>query len=290
MADDAYSAIRMLMLAPPALGHGFTELVTLAQPAAGAALTRKVPLNVWERPRAVAFTYTAGVATPGRQPVIRYLSPDSQTIVEAPVGGQVGPSGVVNCFAWPAAPAAAPVGLSIQGDASVTSPALGATIASIALTQGTWTIQTGVRISGTVAAADNNNMALNLPGGVSLTLNVPQGGSNLSQQNAVVIEVPAAGFTVTVTAVAAGTAGSIYTAQLTALPGEATSGYGPLPDMLLRSGWSLQIAAIGMNALDQISAAFLFADRFPSGYASGADWETDAEQWDRVMEALRGGR
>ena len=290
MADDAYSRIRMLMLAAPSLGHGMTELLALPSPAAGAALTRKVPNNVWERPRAVAFTYTAGPAAVGRQPVLRYLSPDAQTIMEAPVGGQVGPSGVVNCFAWPGAPAAAPAGLSVNGDASVTSPALGATIASIVLTQGTWTIAWGVRSSGTTGAGDNNNMALNLPGGVSLAADVPAGGNNLSQQSAVTIEVPPAGFTVTVTAIAAGTVGAIYTAQLVATPGEATSGYAPLPDLLLRSGWSLQVTAIGINALDQVSAAFLLADRFPSGYASGADWEADAEQWAEMLEAVRAGR
>lgn len=274
------------MLAPPGLGHGFTELIPLAQPAAGAGLTRKVPFNVWERPRAVAFTYTAAAGGSGRQPVLRYLSPDAQTIVEAPVGGQLGPSGVANLFAWPSAPAAAPAGLTVQGDASVTSPAAGATITSITLTQGTWTIAWGVRTSGTVAAADNNNMQLNLPGGVSLIADVPQGGSNLSQQNAVTIQVPVAGATVTVTAIAIGTVGAIYTAQITATPGEATSGYAPLPDLLLRSGWSLVLTAIGIQAGDQISAAFLLADRFPSGYASGVDWQTGQEEEQRAWAAL----
>ena len=286
MDGDAYSAIRMLMLAPPGLGHGFTELIPLAAPAAGAGLTRKVPFNVWERPRAVAFTYTAGVAVPGRQPVIRYLSPDAQTIVEAPVGAQVGPSGVVNCFAWPGAPASAPAGLSVQGDASVTSPAAGATIASIALTQGTWTIAWGVRSSGTTGAGDSNNMQLNLPGGVSLAADVPAGGNNLSQQNAVTVEVPAAGVTITVTAIALATVGAIYTAQVTATPGEATSGYAPLPDLLLRSGWSVVITAIGIQAADQISAAFLLADRFPSGFASGADWQAGQEEQAAALAAL----
>lgn len=290
MPDDAYSAIKMLMLNPPGLGRGFTELLPLAQPAAGAALTRKVPFNTWERLRAVAFTYTASANITGRQPVIRYLSPDAQVIVETPMGAQVGPSGVVNCFAWPGAPASAPAGLSIEGDASVTSPALGATIASITLPQGTWTINTGVRTSGTVAAIDSNNMQLNGPLPLPMVLDVPSGGSNLSQQNAVTVEVPVGGSTISVTAIAAGTVGAIYTAQITATPGEATSGYAPLPDLLLRAGWSVQLTAIGIQAADQISAAFLLADRFPSGYASGADWEDDEEQARAYLAAMGWGR
>lgn len=277
MPDDAYSRIKMLMLSPPGLGRGFTELLPLASPAAGAALTRKVPINVWERPRAVAFTYTASPAVPGRQPVLRYLSPDAQTIIEAPVGAQIGPSGVVNCFAWPGAPAATPPGISVQGDASVTSPAAGAAIASITLTQGTWTITWGVRSSGTTGAGDSNNMQLQQGAAVLLIADVPAGGNNLSQQNAVTIEVPAGGSTISVNAIALATVGAIYTAQITATPGEATSAYAPLPDLLLRSGWSLSLTAIGIQAADQISAAFLLADRFPSGFASGADWE-DEEQ------------
>lgn len=289
MADDAYSAIQRLMLSPPGLGRGWTELVRLTQPAAGSGLTRSVPNNVWWRPRAVRFLFTADTNTPPRQLVVRYLSPDAQIITETPVGIQVGPSGAVSCYAWPGAPATPQAGLSVEGSASVTSPALGATIASVTLPQGTWTINWAVRTSGTVAAADNNNMQLQQGAAVLEVADVPQGASNVSQQQAVVVTVPAGGATISVNAIALATVGAIYTAQINATPGETLAAYAPLPDLLLRSGWQLQVTATGLQVGDQISAAFALVDMFPSGYASGADWQADQEAEAAVAAAIWGG-
>lgn len=289
MGDDSYSRIRMAMLGAPALGRGFTELIPLPQPAAGAGLTRKIPLNTWDRPRAVAFTYTCSAAAGPRQPVIRYASPDAATIVEIPVGGQIGPAAALNCFAYPSAPASISPGVSIQGDASVTSPAAGGAIASITLPQGTWTIAWGVRSSGTTGAGDSNNMQLQQGAAVLLIADVPAGGNNTTVQNAVTVEIPAGGATISVNAIAVATVGAIYTAQITATPGETTSAYAPLPDLLLRTGWSIVITAIGILAADQISGASLLADRLPSGYASGADWEDDAAEAAEWLAQLRAG-
>jgi hypothetical protein len=108
-------------------------------------------------------------------------------------------------------------------ESSVAAPGAGATIATLALPQGEWSISWQVSVSGTVAAAEINNLQLEQN---AVTLMKSVNGNTVGQpysQSPVTVSIPLGGQNVTVNAVAAGTAGSTYTAQIVASPIGATA-------------------------------------------------------------------
>ena len=117
-------------------------------------------------------------------------------------------------------PQATPTG-GFAADGSATAPAAGATIASVTLPPGVYNIYVNMLASGTLAAGDNNNVYLtNVTAGSAIvtpiemdatTANAPTPSGpfqvQLSQQSVI-----------RVLAIANATAGSIYTASLSAIP------------------------------------------------------------------------
>lgn len=105
---------------------------------------------------------------------------------------------------------------SLSAEATVTGPAAGATIASLVLPAGTWSISWTVGFgSGAVAAADTNNMQLTGPAS-ALTAVIPAVANTEVPQPPVVLTT--AGVTVAVKAIALGTATAVYEAQIVATP------------------------------------------------------------------------
>lgn len=95
----------------------------------------------------------------------------------------------------------------------VTSPAAGATIVSLAgLPAGDYSITWQVELSGTLAAADANNFQL-LNGASVLLASDNLAVAGVYPQPGVVVTVPAGG-TVSIQAIALGTVGAVYRAQL----------------------------------------------------------------------------
>lgn len=143
-------------------------------------------------------------------------------------------------------------GASTTTEGSVTSPAAGATITSQALAAGTYTVSWSVQLSGTLAAADANNFGLyNGATLVATSLNTATAGTY--PQPTVTVVIPGGGATLAIKAIALGTVGAVYTAQLTqtlqpvaAIPATAKGcRFGQLNDL----AWDSQNNAIVGGAL-----------------------------------------
>lgn len=157
---------------------------------------------------AVQFPVNAGLVA--NQPVNVLLGPEDGQVWDV---RRVSVAGLA---------AAAPAGQSSANSGSVTSPGAAATITSLALPAGTYSVQWTVVLSGTLGAGDTNNLQLtNGAAQVAPSLNAGAAGTYV-QQTATVV-VPAGGATVAVKSIAAATAGGVYAAQLTASP-QASAG------------------------------------------------------------------
>lgn len=104
-----------------------------------------------------------------------------------------------------------------ENEGSVTSPAAGAVIASIAgVPAGTYNVNWTVELAGTIAAADSNNFELSSPAGVVLVSVNPAVAGDYPQPSIEVTSATAG--TWTVKAVALGTVGAIYSASFSLEP------------------------------------------------------------------------
>jgi hypothetical protein len=101
---------------------------------------------------------------------------------------------------------------------SQTSPGIGQVITSLALPAGTYTVSWTVGLGGTTSATDVDNFELLLGAAQLMTsMNASGSGSNYPQPGTTIV-VPAGGATVAISAIAAGTAASVYRGQFTATP------------------------------------------------------------------------
>jgi hypothetical protein len=99
---------------------------------------------------------------------------------------------------------------------SFTSPGAGQVIATMTLAQGEYDLEWIVALGGTTSASEVNNFGLNVGAAqVAVSVNGSSSGSSYTQDT-VTIRVPAGGATVTITAIGAGTAASVYRAQMVA--------------------------------------------------------------------------
>lgn len=111
----------------------------------------------------------------------------------------------------------AAAGASVNANGGVASPGAGAVITSAALPAGTYTVSWTVSLGGTLGGGDSNNFALKLGAATVQTSSNPAAAGSYPQVP-VVIVVPAGGATLSINAVAAGTAGSFYAGQFSAAP------------------------------------------------------------------------
>lgn len=98
---------------------------------------------------------------------------------------------------------------------SVTSPAAGATVVTLGtVPAGEYTVNWSVELSGTLAAAEQDNFQLNVVGLLTVgSINEPT--ANVFTQPSEVIVVPAGGATVKINAINLGTVGAVYAATIT---------------------------------------------------------------------------
>jgi hypothetical protein len=104
-----------------------------------------------------------------------------------------------------------------DNEGTVTSPGAGATIVTLTgLAAGEYTVTWIVQLAGTLAAADANNFQLiDTSGGVTNSINLAVAGE-YPQVNSEVIITP--GGSISIIAIAAGTVGAIYSAQIAIQP------------------------------------------------------------------------
>jgi hypothetical protein len=125
---------------------------------------------------------------------------------------------------------------------SVTSPGAGATIASLILVlPGAYQIKWTVQLTGTVGAADQDNFQLNAGSLTFPSLNA--GAVGVYPQTDADVVLSASVTTVTITAIAAGTVGAVYTAQITLIPITPAPGFcfiGSRPQVQNKTGGRLR--------------------------------------------------
>lgn len=269
-------------------GRGWTQLLKGIQPAAGASYTRVIPADYWERPLAVAFTLTTSAAAAQRTLALNFTDGDGNIWNQTVIAGNVGPSATVTEYgdqAW--TPFDQPI-QTVTGEGSVTSPALGATIASVAaasMPAGEYIVSVVVNLAGTlVQAADANNLEITI-GTTTIVLDneIAAGDQYFGP---FVVDAPG-GSALAVKAIAAGTAGSIYGAFISVQPAAQQTGF-TFPDFVLKSGWQMQVIVGNIQAADQVSAVYLMLERYPSSgqYLPGRD--AAEELAELILAAVQG--
>lgn len=120
-------------------------------------------------------------------------------------------------YGWSAQDTGAPADTS-QAYGSVAAPGAGATIATLTPGAGTWRVTVATHMIGALAAGDANNMELSAPGFGPAVLISDNSSPSIPFENGPYTITLAAGQALTVTAIAAATAGTTYAAQIIAEP------------------------------------------------------------------------
>jgi len=275
---------RQLRQSSMSRGLGVTELVKAAAPGAGANFTRAVPGDYWERCLALTFQLVTSAAAGTRLPVINYMDGDGFVFNQVPLSGGIGPGLTVTTYADLATVTPVQQPVSQQTEGSVTSPAAGATIASLTLPAGDWQLAWQVMVDINGAVADDDNFGL-FSGAVQLVGSESGHAPGVPYpQEPVEVSLGAAGGTVAVKAIALGTVTAVYVAQLAAVPLSQAGLQATMPDFLMRSGWQLGVTVAGIQAGDQISAVALLLERFPSDTAAG---RPRIDVWELIEDAMR---
>jgi hypothetical protein len=262
--------LRTLMAHPPKIRRGNTESKLEAAPAAGANYTRTTGNTWWERILAISFTLTTSAAAGQRSAAINYLDADGNPLISKPAVPLIGPStayavsaDIFGASGTPASgyPVTATGSFAGAGNGSASLPAN----ASL----------TGFTVSIGVAGADNapTVSVTNALGG-TLTYTVGNNGNAqlpLVQAFNPALPVAAAGDQIEVawTGATGTPAGDIVVTGV--LTGTGGIGSCPLlPDIVLKSGWSLQVALSGAESGDQISSIVTLVERYASNMADGS--------------------
>lgn len=270
LTQDTLADLFTLMSHPPRMRRGNTRLLKPPAPAAGSGYAYQVTNDYWERVLSVAFTLTTSAAGAARAVSLAMTDADGFAFNVSPAIAFIGPSSAQTCYADLETAVPAPGADSASGEGSVTDPGAAAVIASAGILQaGIWDIQGQVYLSGTVTAADGNNMAVAIAGTNTIDLAYP-GVANVPTPVTGQIELLAA-HTVTINAIgAASGASAVYNASFTATPASSAGAQASIPDLVLRSGWQLAITVAGIQAGDQLSGIGILAERYPSNWADGS--------------------
>lgn len=281
--DRTYADLWSMGSDPPRFRRSWTRILAQQSPAAGAAFSHAVPGDSWERLLAVTWTLTTSATAGNRLVTASWASGDGVIFDQEPASPWLGPSSSITGFADRVPGLAVPPAPSNAVTGSATSPAAGATIATVTLPQGTYTVSWSVMLTGTVAAADLDNFGLYVGANlVATSLNGINAGTSYPQP-AVVIEVPAGGAALAVKAIGAGTASSVYSATIDAPQTAGLTCWTQIPDVTMASGWEFILGVTGIQAGDQLSGITMTIERFPSDYASGTLATDDLTALEQVL-------
>lgn len=249
--------------------RGWTHLVKPPAPATGGGFTRAVPGDYFERLISLAFQLSTSAVAGTRTLSVNYTDGDGFIFNLVPLSNEIGPSQTITAYGDLSGVTPVQVPESHQAEGSVTSPALDTTLATVTLPSGGWTLQWQVQLAGTLAAADRNNIGLYQADALLLAAINGIVVDQIYPQEPVQVQVPVGGATFNIETIAVGTVGSVYSAQLLAIPANVSQLQVQLPDFLLRSGWQHVIALGGAQAGDAITGLGLLLERYPSDLASG---------------------
>lgn len=270
LTEGTLADLSTMMSHPPIPRRGHTSDVLVPAPAAGAGYTYKISPTWWERLVAIAFLLTTSSQAGSRSLTINYAQGDGTVFNSSPVAAGIGPSSTCQVYAdlvgTPATSSAptqsATASFAGGSGATVTLPA-GATILGYTVT------------AASTAAAENGTVTIsNVPGGpLVLDYVMPNGGNGAPYQdkNFPGGLAPAGGaITVAVSAITSGSAGHIIVYYQNGGSATALTAYPQLPDMIMKSGWSVQLAVGGVQTGDQVSGIVLITEQYASNWADGA--------------------
>lgn len=245
-------------------GRGWQQLLKPASPAAGASFLRVIPADYWERLVSMSFTLVTSAAAGLRSLNINTLDGDGYVFNSTPISTKINPSttisGYADIFSVTAIgaqqiPDQVQATAAAAGNATATLP-VGAQLTTAAIS---W---------GAVATANT----------VTITYGNLQGGNSITDTATLAIGanpmylrtfssgplVPAAGQGITVTITGNTNSPTAVITAVGAAPQNSGSLQVQLPDLVLKSGWQLQLQLAGAQAADQLSAIGLLLERFPS--------------------------
>lgn len=249
---------------PPSLGVGWQEAILPASPAAGTGFVRTVPGQTRERLIAATFTFAASATVGSRNPTLGIADNNGVLLAQSPAGPDIEAGDNLTAFLAKGLVTAAGPGLSLSNTSAVTSPAAGATIVSLSLPAGRYNVAWQIALGGTVGNPEQNNMALNVNAVQKAIAEIKGASTAPTPQPPMIVDIPAGGATVTVTAIILGTVGAVYFAQVTATPVQGSTWYAPVPDLIIPPGWQFHIDVSGIQAGDAITSIGLILQRYPT--------------------------
>lgn len=280
--EGTLADLRTLMGQPPLLRRGFTQNVQIPSPAAGSNVAYTVNADYWRRIRTLAFQLATSATSTEREVSIGFADGSGQVFDAIPVFGVRFGSLTTQFYADTAYASAQQAEQAITSYGTVTSPAAGAVIASVATTgPGIALIDWTVEVGGTLAeGTDNDNFELVVNGGnIAESVNnavagtYPQVPVQAEETGVITIQIKALNLAST---------GAIYSATMSVqLPGGAII-HACIPDLILQPGWQLQINAGNIQAGDQFQNIYAMTEQYASDWASG----TDAAETETFIDAL----
>lgn len=260
---------RSLMSHPVGYRRGVWWVERPANPAAGAGYSRKTDGAWFERIVSLYFTFAAAAGSSPRQVLINLLDGDGLVFNTTPAiqSVQGGETWIVSADL--AGTVSAGGGTSEGAAGTATSPAAGATIASVTVGPGLWQLAWNVSLSGTVGAPEQNNFKATVTGVNLDTSDNPAAAGGPWIQSPVEFEAPAGGTTAAIKTIALATTGAVYDASFSVIPQGAAGAFPQLPDIMLRPGWQIQVAVAGIQAGDQVSGIAVLVERYASDWADG---------------------
>ena len=259
----------MRMAAPPTRRRGITQLVKTGVLSATPTLTRIIPGDYWDRLLSLAFTVNLSATAGLRSLAVNYTDGDGYIFNATPIGFDLGPSYTGSFYGDLSFTPTLPVGPTVQGEGTATTPAAGATIATTAAPiPGQYNVTVTFTMAGTPAqGTDNNNIQITSAGGSPATI-VLDNGIGAAEQTFGPFAMYSNGSAFAVKSIALATTGAIYSAEIEAVPSGTQSGF-TLPDLTMESGFTYQIAIGGNQAGDTITNAGFLLERYSSNFANG---------------------
>lgn len=288
LVEGTLADLATLMASPPEIRRGYTKWSQGASPAAGAAYTAQLSNDWWRRLLSLTCVYTASASAGQRIPVFNVLNPDGLLLNQTQLGPPIsaGEAWLLSADTWGSNQFLG--GPSVTADGVATGPLASQVICSAALTAGEWTANWQVGVGGTTGGVEQDNFQLVIGSTVLLVSENSQTSGNNTAQPAVTFEVPAGGATLAIQAVGNGTATAVYRAQFSASQSSGLAAYQQIPDLILPSGWQIQITATGMLSGDTITSITTIVEHYASNWADGSLGSDEERLARAIVRALRG--
>jgi hypothetical protein len=287
LTEDTLADLFTLGSAPPDLRRVNTQLVRpSANPSAGSGYTAKVPNEWWQRLIAVSATLTCSATAGARQVQLQYCDDSGNPFYNVPLGPPLSASETAKVYGSLANTAPTPAGGSETVDGSVTNPAASTDISGgLSLAPGTWQLTGTAFLSGTVTAADADNMVVTLQGSYVAQITYPGVVDVPGTATAVVTVASTTGAWVTSSNAASGS-GAIYNASITATQLAPAGQPATILDFTMKSGWQQNLAVSNIQSGDQLSGITYLTERYPSNWADGSLESDEEDLLRRLARAL----